>query len=86
MTENGTQFASVYNRFLEKVTDDMYIELTIQDTIKDLQNWSSKRTKVKGETLLKIMNTMRTKYNIRFMIVPKKNMGKMIMKLLGVKE
>ena len=38
MTENGTQFASVYNRFLEKVTDDMYIELTIQDTIKDLQN------------------------------------------------
>lgn len=38
MTENRTPFASVYNRFLEKVTDDMYIEFTIQDTIKDLQN------------------------------------------------
>ena len=38
MTENRTPFASVYNRFLEKVTDDMYIEYTIQDTIKDLQN------------------------------------------------
>lgn len=32
-----TPFASVYNRFLEKVTDDMYMELSIQDTIKDLQ-------------------------------------------------
>ena len=38
MTEKRTPFASVYNRFLEKVTDDMYIEFTIQDTIKDLQN------------------------------------------------
>lgn len=38
MAEKRTPFASVYNRFLEKVTDDMYIEFTIQDTIKDLQN------------------------------------------------
>lgn len=34
----GTQFASVYNRFLGKITDDMYMELTPQDTVKDLQN------------------------------------------------
>lgn len=34
----GTLFAKVYNRFLEKITDDMYMELTPQDTIKDLQN------------------------------------------------
>lgn len=33
----GTQFSAVYNRFLEKITDDMYIELTPEDTIKDLQ-------------------------------------------------
>lgn len=51
-------------------------------TIQDLQNWTSKRTKVKGETLLKIMNTMCKKYNIRFIIVPKKKMGEMIIKLL----
>lgn len=38
MAEKRTPFASVYNRFLEKVTDDMYIEFTVQDTIKDLQN------------------------------------------------
>ena len=34
----GTLFASVYNRFLGKITDDMYMELTPQDTIKDLRN------------------------------------------------
>ena len=34
----GTLFASVYNRFLGKITDDMYMELTPRDTIKDLQN------------------------------------------------
>lgn len=34
----GTQFVEVYNRFLGKVTDDMYVELTPEDTIKDLRN------------------------------------------------
>ena len=34
----STLFAAVYNRFLGKITDDMYLELTPEDTIKDLQN------------------------------------------------
>ena len=34
----GTLFAKVYNRFLGKITDDMYLELTPEDTIRDLQN------------------------------------------------
>ena len=33
-----TSFASVYSRFLGKITDDMYVELTPEDTIKDLRN------------------------------------------------
>lgn len=33
----GTNFTDVYNRFLGKITDDMYIELTPQDTVRDLQ-------------------------------------------------
>ena len=33
----GTQFTTVYNRFLSKITDDMYMELTPEDTINDLQ-------------------------------------------------
>lgn len=33
-----TKFSTVYNRFLGKITDDMYMELTPQDTIRDLQN------------------------------------------------
>ena len=34
----GTQFSAVYNRFLGQVTDDLYLELTPEDTLKDLQN------------------------------------------------
>ena len=34
----GTPFTQVYNRFLGKITDDMYLELTPEDTIKDLRN------------------------------------------------
>ena len=55
-------------------------------TIEDLQNWSSKRTKVKGEMLLKIFKTMAKKYDVRFIICPKKNMGEMIIKMLGEKK
>jgi hypothetical protein len=33
----GTMFTDVYNRFLGKITDDMYMELTPEDTIKDLR-------------------------------------------------
>ena len=33
-----TDFSKVYNRFLGKITDDMYLELTPQDTLRDLQN------------------------------------------------
>lgn len=32
-----TKFSTVYNAFLSKCTDDMYLELTPQDTLKDLQ-------------------------------------------------
>ena len=34
----GTSFTAVYNRFLGKITDDMYLELTPEDTIRDLRN------------------------------------------------
>ena len=32
-----TLFTDVYNRFLGKITDDMYVELTPEDTIRDLR-------------------------------------------------
>ena len=55
-------------------------------TAEDIKNWSSPHTKVRGEILLKIMNTMKERYGVRFMIVPKKDMGKTIISLLGGKE
>lgn len=53
-------------------------------SIEDIKKWSSPyMPRLKGETLLKIMMTMRERYHIRFVIVPKKDMGKMIIKLLN---
>ncbi len=36
--EKNTQFSAVYNRFLGLITDDLYLELTPEDTLRDLQN------------------------------------------------
>ena len=59
----------------------------IQDSkiksVQDIMNWSSPHTKVKGATLLKIMATMTKKYNVKFIIVPKKDMGSKIIELLN---
>lgn len=54
-------------------------------TTEDIKNWSSPHTKVKGETLLKIMTTMKQKYGIRFIVCEKKIMGEMIINLLNSK-
>lgn len=51
----------------------------------DLKKWSSKRTQVKGTTLLKIFKTMKERYNVRFIICRKQDMGKYILKLLEEK-
>ena len=34
----ATSFVNVYNRFLGKITDDMYVTLTPEDTLRDLRN------------------------------------------------
>ena len=65
---------------------DNFIFLIQDSKIKsteDIKNWSSPHTKVKGETLLKIMITMKKKYDIRFIIVTRKDMGKKILELLS---
>lgn len=55
-------------------------------TAEDIKKWSSVHTKVKGITLLKIMTTMKNKYNVRFIICPKNDMGKKIINLLIEKK
>ena len=34
----GTRFTDVYDRFFGKITDDMYLEYTYRDTLKDLRS------------------------------------------------
>ena len=51
-------------------------------SIDDVNTWSSKRTKVKGETLAKIMNTMKERYNVEFILTKKELAGATILELL----
>lgn len=52
-------------------------------SIEDIKNWNSPHTKIQGLTLLKIMITMKKRYNVRFIIVPRKDMGRKIIELLN---
>lgn len=52
----------------------------------DIKNWSSPHTKVKGETLLKIIKTFKDHHNCKFIFVPKKDMGSKIIELLKEKD
>jgi len=52
-------------------------------TMQDLENWSSKRTKVTGKTLCKVMQTMKAKYGVRFIFCERKRMGERIIELLN---
>lgn len=54
-------------------------------TAEDIKKWSSPHTKARGEILFKIINTMKERYGVRFMIVPKKDMGKVIIDILNKK-
>lgn len=52
-------------------------------TIDEVANWSSTRTKVKGETLMKIMNTMSERYGVEFIFTTKEKAGEKVIELLG---
>ena len=51
-------------------------------SIEEVTNWSSTRTKVKGETLMKIMNTMSERYGVEFIFTTKENAGAKVIELL----
>lgn len=49
----------------------------------DIKKWRNKHTKVKGETLYKIMCTFKEHHNVRFIFCERKKMGERIIQLLG---
>lgn len=63
-------------RFIFLIQDDKI------KSVEDIKNWSSTHTKVRGDVLLKIMTTMRMKYGVEFIIVPKAKMASYIIKFL----
>lgn len=49
----------------------------------DIKKWRNKHTKVKGETLYKIMCTFKEHHNCRFIFCERKKMGQRIIELLN---
>ena len=49
----------------------------------DIKKWKSPHTKVKGETLLKVLKTFAEHHNVRFIFCEKKKMGQRIIELLN---
>ena len=52
-------------------------------SLEDIKNWSSPHTRVRGSTLLKIMQTMKERYGVRFIFCGRKKMGERIIELLN---
>ena len=48
----------------------------------DLINWTSTKTKVKGNVLVKVMSTMKERYGCRFIFTTRANAPKKILELL----
>ena len=48
----------------------------------DIKKWKSPHTKVKGETLLKVLKTFAEHHNCRFIFCERKKMGERIIQLL----
>lgn len=68
---------------------EKFIFLIGENNIKnigDLKKWTNKHTKIKGETLYKIMCTFKDHHNCKFIFVSKKNMGAKIIELLKEKD
>lgn len=55
-------------------------------TPQDLKDWRSPHTKVKGETLYKIMATMKERYGVEFIVTERKNMGNKVIELLKTEQ
>lgn len=51
-------------------------------SVEEVNNWSSTRTRVKGETLAKIMKTMEERYGVEFIFTKKELAGATILELL----
>lgn len=52
------------------------------NSLDDIKKWENNHTKVRGETLLKIMQTFKNHHDCEFMFTPRNKMGDTIIKIL----
>ena len=83
-----------HNRLIREIERGQYlgcknfIFLIGENNIKsldDIKNWRSPYTKINGARLLKVMNTFQEHHNCKFIIVPRKDLGKRIIDIFDNK-
>lgn len=63
-------------RFIFLICESKYL------CLEDVKNWSNIHSKVKGETLYKVLDTFAKHHNVEYIFSPRKDLGKNIISLL----
>lgn len=76
-----------FKREMNLVKNSMECDMVILireplNSLEKVKKWSSKRTKVSGEQLYKIMKTMQEKYNLMYMFCTRKEAGAKIIEII----
>ena len=66
-------------RFIFLICESKY------NCLEDIKSWSNVHTKVKGETLFKVLNTFASHHNVEYVFSSRKDLGKKIIEILNKK-
>lgn len=87
LATNLTREHDRFRREMAVVQKDMQCDLVVLireplQSLEDVKNWSSSRTKLKGEHLYKIMKTMQDRYGILWRFCTREGAGKKIIDII----
>lgn len=87
LANNLTREHERFKREMQVVKKDMQCDLVVLireplNSLEDVKNWSSKRTKLSGEQLYKIMKTMQERYGILWRFCTREGAGKKIIDII----
>ena len=87
LATNLTREHDRFKREMEVVQKDMQCDLVVLireplQSLEDVKNWSSNRTRLGGEQLYKIMKTMQERYGILWRFCTREGAGKKIIDII----
>lgn len=83
LTKDHTRFRNEILRAKNEMHCDMVVLIREPlNSLEDVKNWSSKRTKMSGKQLYKIMRTMAEKYGVIWRFCTRENAGAKIIQII----